>query len=106
MFSRQAALEVLRAAAACIKSTEAVKAEVHKVQKILDGSAEGRIKNATERAALVAGITAFCTAPVADPAMQQLAEETAEFLASYYKYVAFAHRCYVHSSAVLCVLSR
>lgn len=84
---RQAALEVLRSAAACIKSAEAVKAEVAKVQKILDGSAEGRIKNATERSALVASLSAFCACPPADAAMQELAEETAEFLANYYKYV-------------------
>ena len=84
---RQAALEVLRAAAACIKSTEAVRVEVFKVQKVLDGSAEGRVKSATERSALVASLSAFCACPSADAAMQELAEETAEFLATYYKYV-------------------
>lgn len=96
---RQAALEVLRAAAAHVKSTEAVKAEVTRVQKILDGSAEGRIKNATERAALVAALTAFCPAPPADAAMQELAEETAEFLAHYYRYVSLIHLYHVRSAA-------
>ena len=96
---RQAALEVLRAAAACVKSTGAVKAEVVRVQKILDGSAEGRIKNATERAALVAALTALCPAPPVDAAMQELAEEMAEFLANYYKYLPPAYPCYVRTAA-------
>ena len=93
---RQAALEVLKTAAACIKTTEAVKAEVAKVQKILDGSAEGRVKNATERSALVASLSAFCACPCADAAMQELAEESAEFLANYYKYVPRPSCLYVH----------
>ena len=75
----------MRAAAACIKSTAAVTSESTKVQKILDGSAEGRVKNAAERAALVTALSAFCAAPAAHN-MQNFAEETADFLASYYKY--------------------
>ena len=100
---RQAALEVLRAAAACIKSAEAVKAEVAKVQKILDGSAEGRIKNATERSALVASLSAFCACPPADAAMQELAEETAEFLANYYKYALLSILAVSAHAAFLCI---
>lgn len=96
---RQAALEVLRAAAACVKTTAALQAEVIRVQKILDGSAEGRIKNATERAALIAALTAFCPALPADAAMQELAEETAEFLAHCYKYVLLAHLRHMQTAA-------
>lgn len=68
-----------------------------KIQKILDGSAEGRIKNASERAALVVSLTAFCACPPADAAMQELAEETAEFLANYFKYVACLQSCFMHT---------
>lgn len=104
VYGRHAALEVLRAAATCIKSTEAVKAEVVKVQKILDGSAEGRIKNASERAALVASLTAFCTCPPADAAMQELAEETAEYFANYFQYVPYLQLLLqAHSAALQCL---
>lgn len=96
---REAALEVLRAAAACVRTTAALKAEVIRVQKILDGSAEGRIKNAIERAAFIAALTAFCPALPADAAMQELAEEIAEFLAHFYKYVLLAHLRYMHTAS-------
>ena len=77
-------MEALRAAAACIKSTDAVTTEVTKLQKLLDGSAEGRIKTAPERAVLVTALSAFCSTP-ADAAMPELAEEISEFLAHMYK---------------------
>ena len=76
---------MVKAAASRIQKTDAVAAEVSKVQHILDGSSEGRVKNGTERAALVAVITAFCTAPANDAAMHELAEATTEFLANLYK---------------------
>ena len=82
---RQLALEALRAAGPHIKSAEAVKTEVTKLLKILDGSADGRVKNAAERAALVTALIAFCAARPPDPATHDFAEQTAEFLANYYK---------------------
>ena len=78
---RQAALEVVKAAAGRIQSTEALTAEVTKVQHIL----EGRVKNGSERAALVGVLTVLCAAPAVDAAMQQLAEEVTNFLATFYK---------------------
>ncbi|DBB12167.1 TPA: hypothetical protein ACH3X3_006274 [Trebouxia sp. C0006] len=82
---RQAALDVVKAAAGRIHSTDALTAEVHKVQHILDGTSEGRVKNGTERAALVGVLTALCAAPAVDAAMQQLAEAVTDFLATFYK---------------------
>ncbi len=82
---RQAALEVVKAAAARIHSTEALTAEVTKVQHILDGTSEGRVKNGSERAALVGVLTALCAAPAVDAAMQQLAGDVTNFLATFYK---------------------
>ncbi len=82
---RQAALEVVKAAAGRIHSTDALTAEVSKVQHILDGTSEGRVKNGSERAALMGVLTALCAAPAVDAAMQQLAEDTTNFLASFYK---------------------
>jgi len=82
---RQAALEVVKATAARVHSTEALTAEVTKVQHILDGTSEARVKNGTERAALVGVLTALCAAPAVDAAMQHLAEDITNFLASFYK---------------------
>jgi len=82
---RQAALDVVKAAAGRIHSTDALTAEVHKVQHILDGTSEGRVKNGTERAALMGVLTALCAAPAVDAAMQQLAEAVTDFLATFYK---------------------
>ena len=83
LLRRQAALEVTKAAAVHIQSEEALQSEVVKVQKVLGGSAEGRIKNATERAALAAFIAALC--PPHHQALQEVAEQTASFLAEFYK---------------------
>ena len=77
---------MVKATAARIQSTEAVRAEVTKVQHILDGSSEGRVKNGSERAALVAVLTALCPAPADNEATQELAEDLTEFLANFYKY--------------------
>ena len=84
---RQASLDVVKAAAARLQSTGALRAEVMKVQHILDGSSEGRVKNAVERAALVAVLTALCATPAVDNAAQELAETVTEFLADFYKWV-------------------
>ena len=83
LLCRQAALEVTKAAAAHIQAEEAIQSEVSKVQKVLGGSAEGRIKNATERAALAAFIAALC--PPHHQGLQDVAEHTASFLADFYK---------------------
>lgn len=84
---RQLALEALRAAGPCIKSAEAVKTEVTKILRILDGSTDGRVKNAAERSALVTALVAFCAARPAHSATHEFAEETTEFLAEFYKRV-------------------
>ena len=55
------------------------------MQHILDGTSEARVKNGTERAALVGVLTALCAAPAVDAAMQHLAEDITNFLASFYK---------------------
>lgn len=83
MSHRQAALEVTKAAAIRILSAEALQSEVGKAQKVLEGSTEGRIKNATERAALAAFIAALC--PPEHQSLQSCAEQTASSLADIYK---------------------
>ena len=55
------------------------------MQHILDGTSEGRVKNGTERAALVGVLTALCAASAVDAAMQQLAEAVTDILATFYK---------------------
>lgn len=102
---RQAALEVARAAVVHIQSAEALQLEVSKAQNILGGSAEGRIKNATERAALAAFIAAIC--PPQHESSQGLAEQTSSFLADFYKYgnhvcnPTINHDCHEHKSEAL-----
>lgn len=89
MCCRQAALEVTKAVATHIQSKDALQSEVSKAQKILDGSAEGRIKNASERAALAAFIAALC--PPHNDNVPDVAEQTASFLSTFYKYGTHLH---------------
>ena len=57
------------------------------MQRILDGSTEGRVKNAAERGALVNALAALCQAPGQGSDMEKLAEQTSGFLANLYKWV-------------------
>lgn len=79
---------MIRAAAARIQSLDALNAEVTKVQHILDGSTEGRIKVGTERAALVAALAALCPAPADLPRAEELAEQCTEFLVQLHRWVS------------------
>ena len=81
---RQAALDVIKATAERLQDSNCVRAQVHRVQHTLDGSAEGRVKNGSERGALVVALTALSAAPGKDT---DLAEKTAGFLADLYKWV-------------------
>lgn len=79
---------MIKAAAARIRSLDALDAEVTKVQHILDGSTEGRIKVGTERAALVGVLAALCPAPADLPRVEELAEQCTEFLVQLHKWVS------------------
>ena len=80
--NRRAALDVTKALVAHIQSPDALASEVTKARKILDGSAEGRVKSAGERAALAAFLTAL--SPAALEGLEQTAEGIASFLADFY----------------------
>lgn len=80
---RRAALDVTKALVARVQSSDVLTSEVTRLQKILDGSAEGRVKSAGERAALAAFLSAL--SPVALEGLEQTAEGIASCLADLYK---------------------
>ncbi|GLC46160.1 hypothetical protein PLESTB_001196200 [Pleodorina starrii] len=79
---RAAALEAVRALAGRCGDAAVLEQLVTGLRKILDGSAEGKIKVAAERSALAAALGALAEAPVAGEAMSPLAEGVAAFLAT------------------------
>lgn len=88
--ARIGASEVLRAAALRVTDLEALCTALQSLQRVLDGSAGGKIKAVVERLGLVGGITAFATAPAVafkgNPEAPAFASDAASFLSTFYKH--------------------
>ena len=80
---RTAAVRVVDSVALRSSGGDAVAGMLAAFQKVLDGSAEGKPRNASERLGMVAAIQALASTRAAD--LAATAATAAEFLSAYYK---------------------
>ena len=76
-------MRVVESVALRSRSGDAIAGMLAAVQKVLDGSAEGKLRNASERLGMVSAIQALASTRAAD--LAATAATAAEFLTAYYK---------------------
>ena len=81
----QVANDALSAVAARVQDSSVALQLVQRVCGVLDGSAEGKVKVAAERAALAAALAALADVPIAAPGMQEVATTAAAFCSTHCK---------------------